>query len=624
MYVQYINTFRPSFFELRGEVMRHMIPGSHRWAPISDNISLTAVAFRLGVNLPSVPTRFVELFYFVTFSEPITYVYGTFSPLEPTVHSFHVIHSFRFREYIYSFGSITFTNRMSVYFISRVSRIRVENGVSYYKYEELHSIYFSGRYDRVDKVRFANSFSLMRNENSYSFLAISLHAVDEAETRIFLIPFNRIIDTFQRPIYDCYTTRNFWTALVFNASYPDCFNVSLRPEIEISMLRYDFVGLYLENIITRYWTRILDFIPLALDATPGYVFLVLSAGNRSTRYRYSIHFVDENYSVSTHTYERTFNLRSRINLQLSQIYYYGFTHPRVIITLNRYTYTESIILCPFLNDSCIDCFTTRIYHQNSDSFRYCQWTPGRSFLSGQCSTVDQNSPNSRVIRPTGHTENPCFHVTNVLINNDPDAQNFRMDLDLLGFHSTYAYIFPLTFTLVDNTTYSVVENCSVIKYNQSMISLNCSQVHSGHYRLSIVMIRRRGPYNIRNDDNLITYSESFTISSSKPNPSDDQLIILQVSAFIVSMITLVVFIIVAKKAWNTLDKTRNLSAKSWLSAKYKSLLTSRSKSSPDTTTYSLELNTSKNDSFDQVPVKYFKPKIKTRIRDESIKTKPKR
>ncbi|XP_053206328.1 uncharacterized protein LOC128390609 [Panonychus citri] len=202
---------------------------------------------------------------------------------------------------------------------------------------------------------------------------------------------------------------------LFNESGPECNSFSQSADIQTLSIRKEFTGYHLTDILTGNWTRIVDFVPLALDATPGYVFLVLSSNSDVSRYRYSIHFVNESYSTMTHPIERTFDHRNinNLNRTMSQIYYHGFTHPQVIITFNQYSYTDSINLCPFLNNSCIDCFTTKVYNPNGNFLRYCQWRRGSSLTSGECSIGDTDSTDSRETTLTNQTVNPCFSPTNI-------------------------------------------------------------------------------------------------------------------------------------------------------------------------------------------------------------------
>ncbi|XP_053206322.1 uncharacterized protein LOC128390602 [Panonychus citri] len=386
----------------------------------------------------------------------------------------------------------------------------------------------------------------MSNGSSFSLIAVSYNRNETDHIAVF--PFNPMLHDFERPTDRCQTTDTFWKVDLFNQSGPEC-NLYQDGYFEALSIRKEFTGYYLTDILTEHWTRIVDFVPLALDATPGYVFLVLSSNSNFTRYRYSIHFVDENYSVSTHPNEATFTHPNIVdaNETVSQIYYYGFTHPRAIITLNQYSYSESIILCPFLNNSCIDCFTTKVYNPNGNFLRYCQWRRGNSLTLGECSIGGSNSSDSRETTLTNQTVNPCFSPTNIQADYTPDEPTFNLSFDLLGFHSRYADIFPLTFTLVDIMTFSYIENCTVLSYNQSKIYLNCNWVNSGQYQLSILMLRQRGPFETEDIDNLITYSDPFTIGSPRPPSSHGSsslyilLIILRVFSFTISVIGLIVF-----------------------------------------------------------------------------------
>ncbi|XP_053203065.1 uncharacterized protein LOC128387817 [Panonychus citri] len=379
----------------------------------------------------------------------------------------------------------------------------------------------------------------MSDGSSFSLITFSYNRNER--DHIVVIPFNLMLDNFARPINSCQSTRTFWKVDLFNESGPECNAYRQTVHFQVRSIRRDFSGYYLTNILTGNWTRIIDFIPLALDATPGYVFLVLSSDSNFTRYRYSMHFVNATYSVFPHPNETTFTHPNigNANRIISQIYYYGFTHPRVIITLNQYSYTDSIVLCPFLNNSCIDCFTTKVFNPNGNFLRYCQWRRGSSLSLGECSIGDTNSSTSRETTLTNQTVNPCFSPTNIQIDYTPDELTFDLSFELLGFHSRYANIFPLNFTLVNITTLSFIENCTVVRYKESKIYLNCNRVNSGQYQLSILMLRRRGPFGTGDIDNLITYSDPFTIDS--PSSLYILLIILRVFSFTISVIVLIVF-----------------------------------------------------------------------------------
>ncbi|XP_053206316.1 uncharacterized protein LOC128390597 [Panonychus citri] len=494
----------------------------------------------------------VDLFLFVrSYADYNTFVStDQLSPVESTVRSLKILQVFKFREKIYSFGLLTIHLLRPVYFISQISNfsiIRERAILSRYIITELHSITLYERYGSVDKVRFVDSFSIMSNGSSFSLIAFSYNRNETDHIAVF--PFNPMLHDFEGPTNRCQTVRTLWKADIFNQSGPECNSFSYQGVLSLSRIfsiRKEFTGYHLTDILTENWTRIVDFVPLALDATPGYVFLVLSSNRYFTRYRYSIHFVNENYSVSTHPIERTFTHPNIVdaNETVSQIYYYGFTHPRAIITLNQYSYTESIILCPFLNNSCIDCFTTKVYNPNGNFLRYCQWRRGNSLTSGECSIGGSNSSDSRETTLTNQTVNPCFRPTNIQVDYTSDEPTFDLNFDLLGFHSRYADIFPLNFTLVDITTLSFIENCTVVSYNQSKIYLNCNWVNSGQYQLSILMLRRRGPFETEDIDNSVTYSDSFTIGSPKPPKSSFfyiLFIILRVCIFIISVIVIVVF-----------------------------------------------------------------------------------
>ncbi|XP_053214598.1 uncharacterized protein LOC128397859 [Panonychus citri] len=625
----------------------HGIYFTHPWIPLTRNSHLgMSFIFELDLTLSPTSHDTLTLFYFAIFENyPFRYTNGTFFSIEPAVGHVRIIQSFKFREYIYSFGLLTFSYQVNVqvYFISRISNIRVAGEVPHYVYKELHSTSFRQLYGSVDKVRFVYSSSPMVNE-SFSSLIVVSYTLFNSTSRVAVFPLAPINNNFEQ--IDCHSTATFWNADILNESSPKCYNVQQRVETEIFMIREDFDGFILENILTETWSQMMDFVPLALDATPGYVFLVLSSDTSLIRFRYSVHFLRENRTLIKHPFERIFNLQFILDLSISQIYYYAFTHPRVLITFNQYTYTESIVLCPFLHNSCMDCFTTKIYDQNSRFLRYCQWRRGNSLTSGECSMGSREIPDSRVIGPMGYTVNPCYHISNVSINNDPDAQNFRIDFDLLGFNPAYLSIFPLHFTLVDNTTYSNIENCFITSYDQQRISLDCSQVHSGQYRLSIFMLARRVPHYLARNDSLVTYSEPFAIistpiTSTPSTPSTPEssssynLLILQVCAFIICVILLAVFYIVTKKAKETMNSTKNLSSKSSLSAKrirYKSSLTSKSKSAFIPMVYSreslfresnpIEPKVTTSDHSISKTISTFKQK--KRIRNSSLDTKSKR
>ena len=135
------------------------------------------------------------------------------------------------------------------------------------------------------------------------------------------------------------------------------------------------------DVLKDRWSRIIDFVPLALDATPGYVFLVLSSDNDYNEYRYSLHFVGLDNLLITHPYERIF-IASKPPDPSTKIYYFAFPFPQVLISINQYHYNEQIVLCPFLHNSCLDCVTTRISANTSKS---CTWSPEVQDKNGICS-----------------------------------------------------------------------------------------------------------------------------------------------------------------------------------------------------------------------------------------------
>ncbi|XP_053203053.1 uncharacterized protein LOC128387804 [Panonychus citri] len=364
----------------------------HRWLSIND--SFYEIAMFSGSNITN--SRVTSIFFLMRSYDNGNSPRGTQQNgyVESRVRSFKILEVFKFREKIYSFGLLTIDRLRPVYFISQLSVFsinRVNVGLERYFYSELHSISLYERYGSIEKVRFVDSFSIMSDGSSFSLIAFSYNRNER--DHIAVIPFNSMLNDFERPTNGCRTARTFWKADLFSESGPYCNSFTSF----IWARRRDFRGYHLNDILTGNWTRIIDFIPLALDVTPGYVFLVLSSDSNFTRYRYSMHFVNATYYVFPHLNETTFTHPNIVNANqtISQIYYYGFTHPRVIISLNQYSYFDSIVLCPFLNNSCIDCFTTKVYNPNGNFLRYCQWRRGSSLTSGECSIGDTNSANSR-------------------------------------------------------------------------------------------------------------------------------------------------------------------------------------------------------------------------------------
>ncbi|XP_053214465.1 uncharacterized protein LOC128397743 [Panonychus citri] len=620
---------------------------AHRWLSISD--SIYAIGMMPGSNITN--SR-ANLFAFVQSNgNSINWTIYGHNPVESTVRSFQILQTFKFKENFYSFGLLTIDLLRPVYFISQISNFLINLEVDRlhrYFYSELHSISFYERYGPIDKVRFVDSFSIMSDGSSFSLITFSYNR--NSSDHIEVIPLNSMLNDFEGPAHGCQTAETFWKVDLFNESGPECNSFSQSANIQALSIRKDFTVYHLTGILTVNWTRIIDFVPLALDATPGYVFLVLSSNSDVSRYRYSIHFVNENYSVLPHPIERTFDHRNinNLNRTISQIYYHGFNHPRVIITFNQYSYTDSIILCPLLNNSCIDCFTTKVYNSNGNFLRYCQWTRGNSLSSGECSIGATNSTDSRETTLTNQTVNPCFSPTNIQADYVSGEPTFDLNFDLLGYHSKYSHIFPLTFTLVHNATYSFIESCSVVNYNQSKVYLNCNRVNSGQYRLSILLVRRQGPFQTLELDNLITYSDSFTISSL---PLFHVLLrILLICTIIISIIVFFLFYTrrtVARKVLDTLDKIKNPPPKGSLPdirSKHKSSLDSKSKlvvtptvhrkskSVPFLKVHSRELSSKKSKSIDLKVSKSDHTKSKTSVtlkqskemRNESLKAKSKR
>ncbi|XP_053204693.1 uncharacterized protein LOC128389180 [Panonychus citri] len=470
------------------------------------NSSSHAIGWEISyqwVEPPLGVTLFSTVQYFGDFSS--SYNQQIFRTIEPTVRSFEIFHSFKVDEKIYAFGKLTLSSlNVSICFVSQLSNIIINQNVDHFNYKELRSISFHPNYGEIQKVRFVNSPSLMSNASLSRFsslIAVSYYRYTMRD-RIVVIPFNLIINDFERQLDGCDTTDNFWDQNI----YTRCLRIR---DAQVWMIRSEFAHMVILNVLNGTWTRIIDFVPLALDATPGYVFLVLSSDSFLSIYRYSVHFLDENYAVTHHPIERVFNHRNigNVNRAVSQIYYYGINHPRVIININQYSYTESIILCPFLLNSCLDCFTTQVYDRNGFFFRYCQWQAS-SLTSGICSIPDSQSPERR---NGTFIQNPCFNVTNVrIVNYRPNRTNFNLTFNLIGFHSRYADIFPLTITLVHVTIPSIISRCSPFRYDGSTVYINCDRVDPDAYRLHIVMPRRQSAslVNDRNE-NLYTYSYNF-------------------------------------------------------------------------------------------------------------------
>ena len=244
-----------------------------------------------------------------------------------------------------------------------------------FTYKELSFVQFHETYGDFNGIQFVSSDLLTKSDFLFSkFLVISYRQGNLTDS-IIIFPFEKILSSFNEIRQEgCQYSDLLWPRSRLDTNMTECLFAN-RTRINFIMKKLEIEGYIWRNIISGEWNRIIDFVPLALEATPGYVILVLSSDINYTKYRYSIHFIDNSNSTINHPVERIFNLNFHPNNQ-AKIYYFALPTPKVLISIDHWHYSERLVMCPFLKNSCLDCVTMKIFDNDHNFLNYCSWTSG--------------------------------------------------------------------------------------------------------------------------------------------------------------------------------------------------------------------------------------------------------
>ena len=371
---------------------------SYRWTPTQRQTE-NSILFFDRTNFPNSsislgPTSLSTLFINLVSIDDNNWHQISVDRIDTSLLMIKFIHGFMYHDRTYWFGwqesnngdIVTTLTELTVHFDLPFATDSIK-----YVHKELYSTTFVGNYGIPGKVQFISSDLISRNDSSFSNLIGVSYRKNEKDSMVIFELDNFLEQFDQMNQTSCPNTSNTLWPLE-RLTETRCISSGVPPRIEATLMffkKYEPNGHILDNILKDDWNRIVDFVPLALEATPGYVFLVLSSNNEYTKYRYSIHSIHDYESIITHPFERIFDLSEPPNSQ-TKIYYYDIPTPQVLISINQYHYNEPIVLCPFLVNSCLDCLTTR-FLDNDQHYKYCSWTNGTTIQSGICSNEDMNT-----------------------------------------------------------------------------------------------------------------------------------------------------------------------------------------------------------------------------------------
>lgn len=306
--------------------------------------------------------------------------------IDSSMQYLRFIHGFMFEEKTYWFGLQLLENGNLIYFISQLTRYG-----SHYIYKELYSPTFEENYGSVGKVQFVFShlISSISSRSDFSKLLVISYTKDFDDS-IVVFSFDKLLKLFDEIDQStCYYSEEVWSEPVTMRNGSNCIFTIQHSSIFMRK-KWQLEGFVMENFLHSEWNRIIDFVPLSLVESPNHCFLVLSSDIDYSKYRYSVHFIENFDSPSGLSPERIFNLAGPPN-ESTKIYYFPIPVPQALIVINHYHYSEVISLCPMFARSCLECITQPTIN-NEQYNRYCAWTFDEIFDSGVCLNEDTIDP----------------------------------------------------------------------------------------------------------------------------------------------------------------------------------------------------------------------------------------
>lgn len=258
-----------------------------------------------------------------------------------------------------------------------------------YVYKELYSTTFRSIYGHIRNVRFVQSNRFDKSDPLFSKLLLVHCRKENEQDSIVSFSFHEMLNAYaEMNGENCETTDQLWPVLRYDEGH-SCFSTT-RTNASLELKKWPFEGIVLENILSPEWGILVDFVPLSLEASPGYILLVLSTD--TTRYRYSIHHMTSSGSIITHPRSTIFDYAEAPS-DLTKIFYYANPIPQVLLTINGYHYSEVLVLCPLLQSSCLDCISTKVHDNVALAFqKFCSWYPSGTGDDGVCSDDNSSAP----------------------------------------------------------------------------------------------------------------------------------------------------------------------------------------------------------------------------------------
>ena len=306
----------------------------------------------------------------------------TISSIEPSFRTVKNIYGFTYFRKTYWCGSQTFINGDILHYILEAN-LTPNNRLNI---KELYSSSFLNVHGEMSKAQFVWSNFLDRIGNPlFGRLLFISYRSRYGPDSIIVFSMEKLLTLFNNigKTKNCNFSDIFWSnAMRFAQNKANCI-YSAEADLNLISDEWPLEGTILNNLFKGGWNRIVDFIPLALKASPGYILLLLSSDTSYVKYRYTVHYIGVDYSVKTDPYERVFDF-SAFPDNRTKIYYYDDPIPQVLISINQYHYNEHLVLCQFLINSCLDCITTKVFNSEQSFDRYCSWSP-RTSSQGICS-----------------------------------------------------------------------------------------------------------------------------------------------------------------------------------------------------------------------------------------------
>lgn len=141
--------------------------------------------------------------------------------------------------------------------------------------------------------------------------------------------------------------------------------------------------------------------------------------------------------------------------------------------------------------------------------------------------------------------NPCFSLPIIKTSFSAEQLTFSIAIHLEGYHESLGDKFPLRFFLIATINTNLTNECFMNRIFNSIVSINCTQVNYGIYRLVIIVDR------IINTTTNIVQASSIMVSpillTEDLTITDSSLYIFPIIV-IFTLIVVILFLIVTKKS----------------------------------------------------------------------------